>query len=433
MPEDATAATAERAWPRLVVFFVALPEPLPVSHGSTYSKMFDELIPEWAETEVKVTSDGPILKEAGGRQFVSLKFWQVREPPPQTDRIIQTSVSRVVDTVLGVTRDDSDLPPDLAPEEEHYRTVVEMVTAVTRDPAWAVDSPVEERGSAADPFTRCLAFLQDVYRTYRLSEGAYVVEPTYQRVPAFIPYVWRDIEEGSFSGPSVLVLSHFNAPDVPAPDQMDDQQHKRMGLFASRLLVGDPVSIFAERALLAWTAYARNGEYGEAVIQAALSVEVLLDGVLGLLLWETTLRSPDHAVAASVMALPLARKVKSEFHLHLGGTWDTGKDGPMRAWSIDVAQVRGRVLHRGYRPSAAEAACALEVAAKVEDFIKERLAARVKTYPRTALLVLGEPGLRRLGAWDKVRKFARDEGAGEPSWVHGYRDWRARVDALLQA
>jgi len=89
-----------------------------------------------------------------------------------------------------------------------------------------------------------------------------------------------------------------------------------------------------------------------------------------------------------------------------------------------LAELRGRVVHAGYSPTEQEAEMALEIMDTLSEFVKRRLVAKTKIYPRTALQLLGEPGLRRLGGWSKwIEGFVRDEIGNEDPWIASFRQW----------
>ncbi|MGW7259011.1 hypothetical protein [Streptomyces sp. NPDC054834] len=196
---------------------------------------------------------------------------------------------------------------------------------------------------------------------------------------------------------------------------------------------GSPLELAMDRSLEASTFMRRDGDYGNAVIHAELSSEIVLDSILALLLWEEQLQAPSIDAAIAVFDDSrggLTIRVRREYAPRLGGIWDPEKQGPVQDWARKLARLRGRVVHRGYRPTETEAVAALSASAALLNFIKGRLAAKARKFPRTALLVLGEPGLRRLGGWKAAEEYLEASQHRPDDWFREYAAWRSKVDAV---
>lgn len=413
-----------RGYPRMVFFVVPLPDPLPVVHGEVYSRVFEERVDGLEDIEIHVSPGVPLAEEDRGRQLAVAQFWQV-QVEADLDLVGLEAAGQVLSEVTG-RQPDGSIRDRLDPVET-YRTV-----AWTG--AWASEPPAPDGlwGNVdPDPFTRCVDLLAFVVRGYRLSEGARIPELTYERLPRTVHMVFKDRDNGEFLDHGLLNLTHFNVRGAPAPEILDEDRTDRLHLHLDRLRAGDPIMLFGERMLGARVALWQDGDFGAAVVQAALACEVLLDAVLGLMLWEEQLDTPDTDAAVTALTRPLKPRVRNEYARRLGGDWSMDGDGPLARWAERVAHLRGRVVHRGYRPTQDDAYYAVETSVELLDFIKARLADRVTTYRRTALLVLGEPGLRTAGAWRKVERFATRDADNEPWWIPAYGEWRDTVDARL--
>lgn len=408
----------------MVFFVVPLPDAFPVAHGEVYSRVFDERVEGLEELEIHLSPGVPLPEEDRGKQLVVSQFWQV---PVEADLDIVglEAAGQVLSEVTGLQPDGS-LRDHMDPVET-YRTV-----ALTG--AWASEPPAPGGlwGNVdPDPFTRCVDHLALLVRGYRLSEGARIPELTYERLPRTVHMFFKDRDTGEFFDHGVLNLTHFNLGGAVAPEILDAVRTDRLHVHLDRLRAGDPVMLIGERLLGARVALWQEGDYGAAAVQAALACEVLLDAVLGLMLWEEQLAAPDVDAAVTALARPLKPRVRNEYANRLGGDWSMVGGGPLARWAERVAHLRGRVVHRGYRPTQDDAYYAVETSVELLDFVKARLAARVTTYPRTALLVAGEPGLRAAGAWQEVERFAVEEADSEPWWIPAYGEWRDTVDARL--
>jgi hypothetical protein len=179
----------------------------------------------------------------------------------------------------------------------------------------------------------------------------------------------------------------------------------------------------------AYVSLERDGRFGDAVVSAQTGMEVLLDGLLALMLWEEGV-TPEDAAAGPFSDIGFEKRVRTHFHRRLGGNWSTTGRGVMSEWAREVARMRGRVVHSGYRPSANEARRALDITVRVDAFIRKRVMERRNVYPRTTLLLLGRPGLERAGVWrGRIKEFA-ERADLEPDWIASFAAWRTDLDRL---
>lgn len=206
MSEDDLGRAVEA---QLIAFFLALPDPLPFPHGGTVTFFLEDEIPGLQGIELRVASDAPAIPlSQSGRQFVSLKFWQV-ESPRSKGTISIDAVDKVMREVLPgnlFAAGDTATPP---PEElaQGVVTVVEMVTLVRPDQGgdWI-----------SEAFDRCLESVQDLARSYRMQVRAQIPQLSYERLPFYVPWALRNLgPTGDWEGISMLVL-HYNIEDPPA-------------------------------------------------------------------------------------------------------------------------------------------------------------------------------------------------------------------------
>ncbi|MET7549736.1 hypothetical protein ABZS94_28910 [Streptomyces sp. NPDC005500] len=353
--------------------------------------------------------------------FVSLKFWQVPESLP-VGSLHLGPLARVASEITG-----KDYPPDEEIADgavDSYRTVVEMVTMQNADTIAA-----SRQDAVNEAFHQCLQVLTDVSSMARLVNGHQDPVVTREQIPLAL-WFGRSPTSSSYDTGLGGILT-ISAPVDPLSNTLDEQQVERLNAHLWRLWGGSPLELAMERSFEASLYLRRHGDYGNAVIHAALSSEIILDSTLGLMLWEEQLDSPNIDKAIAIFDDTrggLASRVRREYGCRLGGTWDQTKPGPIQAWSRNLARLRGRTVHRGYQPSWQEAVDALAASDELLAFIKGRLAQKTKTYPRTALLTLGEPGLRRLGGWKAASAYMETQPVPD-TWFREYAVWRARVDA----
>jgi hypothetical protein len=384
--------------------------------------MLDDPIPELAGALVSPTETvGPIPTADAGNQFVSIRFWQVERPRSSPDDI------EVVDKVLRAV-----LAPDVLPAEEEargqledelgpaYSTVVDVVTV-------AVPGHHERQGldAMSAAYDRCVDYLDRLIRAYRVANGELIPGVTRQRLPILSPFVTRPLNSQEQGRNLSLFLAHMNVPDSAREEPLSDAEMEQLGTFLSLLSRGHPLVAYAERSLDARRVLVQEGDTATAVILTQTSVEVLLDGVLTLMLWE---EGTSVLAATEIFGAALPRRVRREYAPRLGGRWDPTAPGPVGDFFTVLAPLRGRVVHGAHVPTPAEAHAATAVADGVDAFVRDRLAARRNRYPRTALLTLGQPGLERLGAWGgRIRQFA-ERADEEPDWLTSYRTWRDDLD-----
>lgn len=433
MADDDTALTDYR----FVAFFVPTPEVVSFPAGTTVT-FLDDAGGEPLGVELRVTDEGPVLPQGGeaGWPSVSFRFWQVpgqaHPDPMAVDPVTEAMRAALPGLTLpkpsrieGWRRRLGLRSPKLptAPWSEAQTTVIEMVALVQAE---------ESVDWVSVGFDRCLSALDDLVRAFRIQTGARIPHLSYERLPFTVVFAHRALEPGAeWIRSSMLLLRHFNLPSsMAASEALSKADLDETMTLLSFLKREHPFVVFSERAREAVYSLDVAGDYGGAVVNAALGVEVLLDSLISMLCWEEGLRPTE--IAATVFSKSLARRVRTDYHGRLGGNWSLAGTGPVADWARVLARLRGRVVHRGYRPARKEAKAGVDVAYRVSEFVKERLADRCKSYPRTTLLLLGRPGLERLGRWHVLSDFVENEADEEPEWLAAFKQWRDELDAARE-
>ena len=295
------------------------------------------------------------------------------------------------------------------------------------------DSREIEIDDLTDPLLRCLNCIQHLVRAYRITAHALVPEPTYQRMRPWALTATRALDgDGPPKFEGVIHLSHQNFHDA-LPRKLDDGQLLQWQSSVQLLSAKDPSALYHERMLDAEYSLTVAGDYGAAILNAAMATEVFLDSVLGLLYWERHGGAPradgkiDRATAA--FSKDLRPRLRSECHPLIGGRWDLNVIGPLQSWNVQVARARNRIVHRGYRPGPSEAADALNAVSQFIDWIGDLLAAKASQYPRAASMIVTPDRMRKQNAPERVIKNIDDLARAEPPWRDNYSAWRDRVDA----
>ncbi|MFB6560798.1 hypothetical protein ACFCYH_18300 [Streptomyces sp. NPDC056400] len=263
-----------------------------------------------------------------------------------------------------------------------------------------------------ETFARCFDVLTDVSSMARmvLPHSNPVAAPEQIAVALWLT---RTVT-GSYADGALGVMP-LTPPSSPLGTVLDEDQLIRLNAHLQRLWDGSPLELAVERATEARRAFRRDGDYRNAVVQQ--------------------LEAPSVEQAVAVFDFSRgggpATRVKTEYAPRLGGDWNRTLPGPVHDWTHAVAALRNRVVHRGYRPRYQETEAALAAADALLDFIKIRLDQRVARYPRTALLTLGEPGLRRLGGWPRASAYLEGPQQVPDLWFAEFTAWREAVDARL--
>lgn len=442
-------------YPRAIVFFLPLPEPLPFPHGEVFS-FLDEKHRELAGLLIQQTPETPPLPEdAEGRMFTSLRFWQrlldmEAELERETEGVDAVVRSIVLPEEFAKLRDDPgeddstraandepaseeqaqrevlrsfDLPEEKiaalieAGPPRDYQTIVEAVT-----PLVEVEGPLDPVSAA---FDRCVDRLSQLANSYRRAALQPIARITRERLPLSIYYLTFDIGSPKANWSHGLFLAHMSAPQLLVIDPASPEQVADIKRHLAASLGRHPLTPYIDRVVDANHAL-RQGDTANAVVLAQVGAEIFLDALLGLLLWEEG-TSPQEA-AEGVFASGLTRRVRTAFAPRLGGDWNLQAAGAVGGWKRDLYELRGRVIHAGYEPTRAEARQALQALAALEDFAKARVVERRSQCPRTALIVLGPDGLARREGWDRrIREFAEQNEAN--TWLRDYNTWREELSA----
>ncbi|MFD3473120.1 hypothetical protein ACFWWM_43800 [Streptomyces sp. NPDC058682] len=137
-------------------------------------------------------------------------------------------------------------------------------------------------------------------------------------------------------------------PSSPLGTVLDEDQLTSLNAHLQRLWDGSPLEPAMERATDARRAFRRDGDYRNAVVQAAMFAEIVLTSTLSLMLWEEQLEAPSVEQAVVVFDFSrgggLATRVKTEYAPRLGGDWNRTLPGPVHDWTHAVAALRNRVV-----------------------------------------------------------------------------------------
>ncbi len=422
--------------------------------GTTWMFALDEEV-EWLRGVAQAPTPGSETfprDQLDGRNFVSFRFWQTSKergdpfPSPGLQEVMKeilpfddVAASRIGiagwgdegEALLDETDDDlegarleentdEDDEDAYDPDEQSFLTesitVIEAVTPLL---------PSERQSDVLEALQRVMSSLNEFSRVYRLANKIYMVPLSYELLPASgVYWATRDpfTSPGGWDDGLELLLFPDRLPGRAEHPELDEERLKKLTLYWDVWIRGGPLLPYSERSLDARLALENSGDYQNCIVQCQIAIEVLFDTLLQLLQWEEGVAPRD---AANVLYREgLEKRVRSHFPPRLGGDGNSKGRGVVARWAQQVAPLRHRVVHTGYRPTRDEALEAMAILAELDDFVRDRLIERRTRYPRSTLMTLGSPGLKRYGVWSgKIRAFA-EHADEEPNWIHAFNVWR---------
>jgi len=349
---------------RLVTFYMPLPAPISTPGSTTVTIDLGEPCPEFEGVDMRVTSDGPSIPNSGNR-FASIQLLQVSADTDIWGIPAGQFMSIVRDKNPELDWKDPADPGKSIPASTGVFTVAECVTSLKPD----ADDSVSEA------FDRCLESLVDLSRAHRLVTREAIPIVSYEALPMMLPYVVRAFDSPGPPTAQMLgvFLVHPRPPFGITAQELSPRDMERLTVYLGSIRERHPGIPYAELRLESRLAHERYGAYRQSVVMAHTAVEVLLDTVLALMLWEEGVSAVD--AAATVFSGYASARAVREFHPRLGGDWRTTGSGAISQYLNTLAPLRHRTVHLGYSPTQDESNQAQQVAVAVEDHIGRTLLA----------------------------------------------------------
>lgn len=394
-------------------FFVPVPEPLGLVDGAEFNATSLEPLEVW----IRRQDDAGQELDRQAQLEISLTFHHAR-----TESVIPHRVRTLFDVAEKVfpsssrpsaRRDTPRLPAE--------RTVVQIRVRVLGS-VKEVSTDEDELTSA---FDRGLEALRAVQRAYYAETKQSIHLAAREAMPPMVPLIVTDADESVVSAELSQFLVNAGVDSDIRHTQLTPQQAENIFVILEAEMQDRVFSTYPQWRRQAVTSFDRDGHYEATVLFAAVAAENFLNEVLGHLLWEE-LETPENA--AAVFDTSLIARVKSQYHNRIGGRWSADADSPPTAWRKNTAALRNRVLHAGYSPSRSEADAALDGLLDLETFVADLLAKprALSNYPRTAIALLGSPGLECRGALSRrIDELTLDRK--EVPWVETFSRWRAAM------
>lgn len=269
-----------------------------------------------------------------------------------------------------------------------------------------------------------------------ISQGVAMPLLTRQHLPAVIPTLLRRAvpDEDAPAPTQIMLVNPVSVSRIVQPTTLTSEQLDRLN--GARYRADDGTfSTHMDLLREANVALSITGDYRLAAILLGVAAETVLDELVLHLQWEDVM-TPEQSAAGWRGEDGVTARVRRELPHRLGANWDLKSRTPAATWVQDTADLRNRVAHSGYTPTASEARRSRDAVNQLVSFICDRLAdpAILKSYPRTALAFAAEPGLRKRGVTDKklaAIKASLPDGPGDKVFLRWRDAWqRLRRDRV---
>lgn len=391
--------------PVLYSAIVPLPNHVPLEHMSV-----------WAPHPTPVEEEDGALREIAYSKL-AIRFWQTTVPYFSPSQLPSHRASTDVISHLtgskGTTGDESRLA------DSAQVTVAELMFVIPGT-----------SGFESHHLDAGLEALFTLHRAFRVLGAVSIPELTYQRLEPVTTVIRHSGDECHPLAvmDHIRILNSKGGPRLGVGTNLSPIELQRFHVLLDRMEVRDPVSSFLGHIREAEFQLS-EGRSDESIVQSAIAAEVLFGLLLGFMLWESQVDKDD---AAQILGRPLVPKLRSEFSGRLGGSWNLDK-GTLGSWTRDVAQVRNMHVHGGYRVTGDEAFVAMESVRALRKFVSDRLFEKRNNFPKTALIILGDPGLSsRMHSPKSMYRWLEKHGGDVISWISDYVKWRDEVNAIVR-
>lgn len=269
-----------------------------------------------------------------------------------------------------------------------------------------------------------LSELRSIQRAAQVLRRTGTSLSTIERLPLFVPVIVRtaaEVGDDRAEQLSVLLATKPDPVGLVAPEPLDEQSRAVFNRTRARLDSG-PFMSHVDLHRDAQFALERMGDRRLGALLLGVASEALLDELLLHLMWEE-IRTPEEVARSWYGGLD--KRIRTELPTRLGGSWDITQQNPIGAWALRVASLRHRIAHAGYTPTSDEAQASFEATNALVTHLGDRLVSpeNLRRYPRTALALLGESGLRRRNAYNaRIRRLEGDRK--EVPWAETFGRWR---------
>lgn len=397
----------------MVVFFIATEHPIALPDGTTVWAKRAEVAVPWASV-------------MDGTSFVGIRVWrrpeQIEWHEQRDDNAFAVAGALCRPSGSTLPEGSGRVPP---PHGEQLASVVEVATPLI------IPDSGDEAEAISDAFDVCLEELQAFMRAYfAVSRDPRFRPITRQTCRVAVPMTMQHPVTNEYGYMQMFMVNEGTGGALPYPtEELTDEDEVRFRIRFRRARIGDPFTPYLERARIAHREYLVDGDYSTTVVSAYTATEVLLNSMLLTMAWEEGMARED-TLPWFEGRIEFLSRVGREVIPRLGGNWSapptTGMTGQLRS----LSDARNRVVHRAEIPNEPAAKDALAGLRSLETLVKQRLAEKRMTYPKTCLLFLGVPGLRRLNRLDRrIAGWIAQHGEYKSEWITDFVAWRDAVPA----
>jgi len=426
--------------PRVATFFAVYPDPLGLTARGCYFVIADKAPVHGFSDKVALHIKGDetlwLQPTLAGHLVTSIRFHRGRhklDPVETYDTELMEIIQAVSSDSFPEFEQSSSMKNDHGHEDQRTAhelfmayTIVEMTTqlVVPQDGGF---SACEFNHDAMGPaLTRCIDGLIRVVNAYRFTEHISIQAPARERIGPTIVGATRPADPalGGWDAPAHSIINTFATSGWPMLRGKEEYPSTSEKMLAWLQLdsIDYPVVAIAHLQAELDTAFGHQGNFRAAVMFAHSASEVLLDTALMAMLFE---EGQTPAEAASMYDAPLKTRLLTKYHDRLGGVWSATGDNAVSTWINNLLKLRHRVAHTGYMPSWTEANTAREAHYSLGTHLRDRLAARVKTYPLAAGMLLTAKGFERRGLHTKATTEAL--GLANSNRMDDFISWRRDV------
>lgn len=374
--------------------------------------------------------------------FVEVTIRQVQVDSTDPNLLLTSALMEVAGAEIV-----KDSPPEStvgSPLKPRDLSIVQAATLASSpdEPPEDWDSRMSHLGPREDSFMRALDAAQSVVRGARLAcEKNFCLLPTYERISPVVvvnealmehQLPLTELYSIKWGEPSLMLLEQLNLADIPPEPVGSDL----VGQWIIEVGMKNPALRVKERFLEAERLMSVEGEYGDAVIAAATSVEILCSTICSALFFEDFLKkNPIRDIESEVLKVAsIFTKIGSPLKLatkhispKLKGNW-TSPASPWELYRCEAASLRNRIVHAGYQPQRKEAEATLQCVLAAQSFIFDQLATQRVKYPRTSLLFLGRPGLERRGLYNgQIKQLIEQDFFSDREFSEKFSRWHRAV------
>jgi len=396
----------------MIAFVFPLPFALGIPHHSTFMMMGDEELEALADRQWFVTDDGPELPDFGTRIGVSIRVWR-----PRKKEVLINSLVHDMNLVFGALTDNDDVGMFELPSEETAGTVLETSTVL-----YLADEDEDESAAISRAFDRCIDKMGLFLRALRITLDDPRILPLgrLSLLPS-APFVVRYGDNLESRHVGLFMINMGESLPILGIEEVPPEVARKALEQVRRLSHQFPTFAVEDAFARAKRSFFVESDYAATTVFAHTAIEVFCNGLLSLLMWESGGSRSENIEMLTTQGLET--RLRRHYSSRLGGNWDFKSAASPIHIHDEVAHVRHRYLHAGIEPSMHDADLALEAFSVVTEFAKDRLVTKLYDFPRTALLILGEPGLRRKNAWTRRFQKLVDQIVGEDDWLISFSEW----------